>query len=53
MLNLEGGYLGFTFNGHHSSEYGLVVVSDSDRYHQTLSSNFSDTIVSVPGKNGG
>ena len=53
MLNLEGGYLGFTFNGHHSSEYGLVVVSDGDRYHQTLSSNFSDTVVSVPGKNGG
>lgn len=53
MLNLKGEYLGFTFNGHHSSEYGLVVVSDGDRYHQTLSSNFSDTIVSVPGKNGG
>lgn len=53
MLNLEGGYLGFTFNGHHSSEFGLVVVSDGDRYHQTLSSNFSDTVISVPGKNGG
>ena len=53
MLNFKGEYLGFTFNGHHSSEYGLVVVSDGDRYHQTLSSNFSDTVVSVPGKNGG
>jgi len=53
MLNLEGGYLGFTFNGRHSSEFGLMVVSDGDRYHQTLSPSFSDTVVTVPGKNGG
>ena len=53
MLNLEGGYLGFTFDGHHSSEFGLLVVSDGDRYHQSLSPNFSDTVLTVPGKNGG
>ena len=53
MLNLEGGYLGFTFDGHHSSEFGLLVVSDGDRYHQSLSPSFSDTVLSVPGKNGG
>lgn len=47
------GYLGFTFAGRHSSEFGLLVVSDGSRYHQNLSSDFSDSIVNVPGKSGG
>ena len=50
---LEDGYLGFTFDGRHSSEFGLLVVSDGSRYHQNLFSNFSDNIQSVPGRNGG
>lgn len=53
MSKYEGGYLGFTFDGRHSSEFGLLVVSDGSRYHQNLSSDFSDTIVQVPGRNGG
>lgn len=53
MLNLEGGYLGFTFDGRHSSEFGLLVVSDGSRYHQNLSSEFSDTVLQVSGRNGG
>ena len=47
------GYLGFTFAGHHSSEFGLLVVSDGSRYHQNLSSAFNDTVISIPGYNGG
>ena len=47
------GYLGFTFAGRHSSEFGLLVVSDGSRYHQNSFSNFSDSIITVPGKNGG
>lgn len=46
------GYLGFTFAGRHSSEFGLLVVSDGSRYHQNLSSQFSDATITVPGKNG-
>ena len=46
------GYLGFTFAGHHSSEFGLLVVSDGSRYHQNLSSAFNDSVMSVPGYNG-
>ena len=46
-------YLGFTFAGHHSSEFGLLVVSDGSRYHQNFSSAFNDTIANVPGYNGG
>ena len=53
MIDLEGGYLGFTFDGRHSSEFGLLVVSDGSRYHQNASSNFSDTVTQVPGYNGG
>ena len=53
MIKYEGEYLGFTFDGHHSSEFGLLVVSDGSRYHQNLSSEFSDTILQVPGRNGG
>ncbi len=47
------GYLGFTFAGRHSSEFGLLVVSDGSRYHQTFYNQFSDSVVSVPGKAGG
>lgn len=47
------GYLGFTFAGRHSSEFGLLVVSDGSRYHQNSYNQFSDSVVSVPGKNGG
>jgi len=50
---LKDGYLGFTFDGRHSSEFGLLVVSDGSRYHQNLFSNFSDNIQTVPGRNGG
>jgi len=50
---LEDGYLGFTFDGRHSSEFNLLVVSDGSRYHQNLFSNFSDNIQTVPGRNGG
>jgi predicted phage tail component-like protein len=49
---LEDGYLGFTFDGRHSSEFNLLVVSDGSRYHQNLFSNFSDNMQSVPGRNG-
>ena len=52
MFDREG-YLGFTFAGHHSSEYGLTVVSDGSRYHRNLSGSFSDTVLTVPGRNGG
>lgn len=47
------GYLGFTFAGRHSSEFGLLVVSDGSRYHQNSYNQFSDSVISVPGKNGG
>ena len=50
---LDNGYLGFTFDGRHSSEFGLLVVSDGSRYHQNFSANFNDTVITVPGRHGG
>ena len=47
------GYLGFTFAGRHSSEFGLLVVSDGSRYHQNSYNQFSDSVITVPGKSGG
>ena len=47
------GYLGFTFAGRHSSEFGLLVVSDGSRYHQNFYNQFSDSIITASGKNGG
>ena len=49
---MKESYLGFTFAGRHSSEFNLLVVSDGSRYHQPLFNNFSDNLLSVPGKSG-
>jgi hypothetical protein len=45
-------FLGFTFNGQHSSDFNLVVVSDGSRYHSPLFGAFTDTVLKVPGRNG-
>ena len=45
-------FIGFTFNGHHSSEYNIVRVSDGNRYADYLLPSFSDKTVAVPGGDG-
>lgn len=45
----RGDYLGFTFNGVHSSKLGIVRVSDGDRYNKELLPTFSDITATVPG----
>lgn len=45
-------FLGFSFDGIHSSRLGITRVSDSDRYNETLVPEFEDKIVTVPGKDG-
>jgi len=42
-------FCGFTFNQRHSSEMGLVRVSDGSRYEINLVPNFTDKVVDVPG----
>lgn len=42
-------FTGFTFNGKHSSQFGLLRVSDGDRYEDDLVLSLSDESAEVPG----
>lgn len=42
-------FTGFTFNGRHSSEFGLLRVSDGDRYEDSLVPSLSNEAADVPG----
>ena len=43
-------YVGFTYAGKHSSQFGILSVSSGDRYMRTLSPEFSDIVTNVNGK---
>lgn len=45
-------FYGFWFNGHHSSEFGIVRVSNGSRYQSNLVPAFQDKTVAVPGGDG-
>ena len=45
-------FFGFSFNGHHSSELGIVRVSDGSRYNDTILPSFQDKTIAVPGGDG-
>ena len=45
-------FLGFSFNGRHSSEFGLTVVSPSDRTQENIFTSFEDKTVEVSGRDG-
>lgn len=45
-------FIGFTFNGKHSSELGIVRTSDGSRFNENLLSVISDKTVQVPGADG-
>lgn len=42
-------FIGFTFNGKHCSEFGLLRTSDGDRYEDNLVLSLSDSAEDVPG----
>lgn len=42
-------FTGFTFNGKHSSEFGLLRVSDGDRYEDNFVPSLNDETADVPG----
>ena len=42
-------FTGFTFNGQHSSQFGLLRVSNGDRYEDTLVLSSSDEAADIPG----
>ena len=45
-------FCGFTWRGKHSSEYGIVRVSDGSRYNDTILPAFQDTTQKMPGSDG-
>ena len=49
---LKGDYMGFTYNGKHSSEFGIVRVSDGSRFNENLLPTMQDKTVQVPGGDG-
>ena len=51
-LEFKGDYMGFTYNGRHSSEFGIVRVSDGSRFNENLLPTMQDKTVQVPGGDG-
>ena len=45
-------FCGFTWRGEHSSDHGIVRVSDGSRYNDTILPTFQDTIQQMPGSDG-
>ena len=45
-------FVGFSFNGKHSSEFNIVRVSDGSRFKKDLLPTFQDKTVAVPGGDG-
>lgn len=51
IVNKES-FLGFSFNGIHTSQFGLYSVTNSGRYSRDLLPSFEDISVQVEGQNG-
>lgn len=45
-------FTGFTFNGIHTDDLGIVRVSGGDRYNETLLPEFEDKTADIPGNDG-
>lgn len=51
-IEVDTDFIGFTFNGKHSSELGIVRTSDGSRFNESLLPVISDKTVQVPGADG-
>ena len=52
MSVLDGDFIGFSFDGIHSSDLGILRVSDGSRYNEYLLPTSQDITVQVPGGDG-
>ena len=52
MSGLKGDYIGFSYNGVHSSDLGIVRVSNGSRFDENLLPTIKDKTVEVPGRDG-
>lgn len=48
----KGDFIGFEYNGKHSSELGIVRISDGSRFNENLLPTMQDKTVQVPGADG-
>lgn len=51
-IDKKGDFIGFTFNGIHSSTLNIVRVSEGDRYNESLLPTYTSKVVPVPGGEG-
>lgn len=51
-IGLRGDFIGFSFNGIHSSELGITRVSDGSRYNDNLLPTSQDKTAAIPGGDG-
>ena len=51
-IGMKGSYLGFTFNGQHSSNFGITRTSDGSRFNQGLLPTIQDKVAQIPGRPG-
>ena len=49
---MQRDFVGFSFDGIHSSELGILRVSEGDRYEETLHPEIEDITVDIPGLDG-
>lgn len=51
-MALKGDFIGFSFNGFHSSDLGIIRTSEGSRYKESLLPPFQDQTVQIPGGDG-
>ena len=49
MSGMKNDFIGFTFNGVHSSTLGITRVSNGSRYTEDLLPTYQDKVVDAPG----
>ena len=52
MSKIKGDFLGFTFDGIHSSDLGIFRTSDGNRYNENLLPGIQDKTIQIPGGDG-
>ncbi|MBR4155391.1 MAG: hypothetical protein IKU01_01630 [Bacteroidales bacterium] len=52
MSELKGDFIGFQFDGVHSSELGIVRTSEGNRYNENLFPSIQDKTTQIPGADG-
>ena len=52
MSGMQNDFIGFTFNGIHSSELGIVRTSEGSRFNENLLPTIQDKTVQIPGGDG-